>query len=831
MTGHPIDRKQLCPCGSGRRYKHCCGRPGAGPAVGSIMAQALAAQRNGDLTAAAARYREALDLAPDQPDCLHMLGVALYSLSRYREAAQLIRKAGDLTGWRLPGIAHNFGLVLGARLACRNSGLGAGLRREYDRWLAEREQAQRPDYAPLVSIPIPSHNHAAYVGRALDSVFAQTYPRLELIVIDDGSTDGSPDLILDKLRDCPFPHRFLVRANRGAHHTLNEAVRLARGEFINPLNSDDLFDPSRIARMVEAIAQRGYEWGFALCACIDEAGRTIAPHPGRLAGRLAEAEDMVRSADTVGSALLADFNPAVSSGNLFFSRALFDRLSGFRHFKSAHDWDYCLRALWLAEPGFVPQPLYRYRWHRANTIRESPARNLSETIRVTADYHALALHQRPVNRFAPSRATMGLDYLARNLAAGHGAALAPATLKELDDEVTMMDQLAARKNGRARDAGLNVVGFFRGDFGLAESARALAETCRVGGITATFRDPDIPLGSRQSNRSMDALLSDDMPFSNTLFYLNPDQIRAIWHRYTDRGELEGQRLIGYWYWEIDAFPEKWRYALDLVDEIWVATDFVGNVMRRATDRPVTKIPHAIDIVLPRTYLRAEFSLPEDKFLFLFTFDFGSYAERKNPAAVIRAFQRAFPKTADNVGLVIKCAQGYKYPEKLAVLREYAAEDPRILLLDRLLSREAAYGLQSVCDAYVSLHRSEGLGLGMAECMAQGKPVIATAYSGNLEFMTADNSCLVDYSLIPVRRGDYIDYEPGWHWADADIDHAAYYMRRLLEDPVYRTRLSRRAKADMAARYGHEAVARALRGRLSTFSAQDRPGTPGTSPAS
>jgi glycosyltransferase involved in cell wall biosynthesis len=241
-----------------------------------------------------------------------------------------------------------------------------------------------------------------------------------------------------------------------------------------------------------------------------------------------------------------------------------------------------------------------------------------------------------------------------------------------------------------------------------------------------------------------------MPHRNTLLYLNPDNLKPVWQRLDDRGDLRNRHRIGYWFWEIDAFPTKWRPALDLVDEVWVATDFVGTLVRRATDKPVIKIPHAVDIPPGRQYTRAEFGLPEHRFLFLFTFDFNSFSERKNPRAAIEAFALAFPAARNRAGLVIKCSQGYRYPEQLGELQALAARDPRIVVLDRVLSNADVFGLQRVCDAYVSLHRSEGLGLGMAECMAQGKPVIATAYSGNLEFMTESNSCLVDYALVPVR---------------------------------------------------------------------------------
>lgn len=818
-----IGRTQLCPCGSGSRFKHCCGRLKSTPLttaaseIDRIKSQALTMQRSGKLETAEHLYRQALDLAPEEPDCLHMLGVVLYSLARHREAAPLVRKAGEISRWGLPGILRNFGLIVGERLTGRDAAQMTRLRLQYDAWLEDHNRRPPRNIQPLVSVVVPSYNHAAYIEQALDSVFAQTYPNLELIVIDDGSTDGSPAIIRAKLQECPFPHRFISRENRGAHATLNEAIDVARGAFVNPLNSDDLFEPTRIADMVEAVAGHGFEWGFAGCDYIDGSGRYLTAQANRQVRAWAGIEAMVRAADTVGTALLSEFNPTVSTGNLFFARDLFERVSGFRALRSNHDWDFCLRMLWLAEPRFVAARLYRYRLHATNTISESVERNRKEAYRLLHHYHATALTQAPVNRFAPARSSMGLGYIARCLSTGQGDALTPAMLLRLDDEASALDRHALRRARGTQGSGLNIVGYFRGDIGLAESVRTLARTCQGAQIKAVYQDAAVNLGSRQSNRTMDRYLTEAMPHRNVLFYMNPDQYTPVWRRFAERGKLDGRHVIGYWYWEIDAFPSKWRAALDRVDEIWVATDFVGSVIQRATEKPVHKIPHAIDVTLPRRYRRAEFSLPEAPFLFLFSFDFGSFAGRKNPWATIAAFQRAFPKRQRHVGLVIKCSQGYHYPEQFSALLALAQDDPRIIIFDRLLSREDVYGLQSVCDAYVSLHRSEGLGLGMAECMALGKPVIATAYSGNLEFMTPDNSCLVESTLVPVKPGEFIDYEPGWHWADADTEQAAGYMRRVLEDQAFRRQIGDRARSDMALNFSHDVAARAIRARLSALS--------------
>ncbi|MGB4924565.1 MAG: glycosyltransferase, partial [Candidatus Nitrotoga sp.] len=468
QTSVPPRRLQACPCGSGKRYKHCCGeidtlsKPNASRSFHSIMESALAAQRANELESAERLYLEALELRGGDPDALHMLGVVLYCRHRVREASALIRRAGMATQWQLPGINFNYGLALGERMLGSDTARGARLRLKYDHWLATRPN--KPGYQPLVSIVIPSYNHAEYIEHSLESVYAQTYRNIELIIIDDASNDGSSDIIREKLRDCHLPHRFIARTtNLGAHATLNEAIALAQGEFINPLNSDDLFEPGRIAEMVEKVARNEFEfeWGFSKCVCIDSNNQVITPQKNNRADIISRADESFSSSDTIGSALLGALNPTISTGNLFFSKSLYKKLGGFRDYQSNHDWDFCLRALWYAEPRLVSTDLYRYRLHDSNSIQKSLERNREEYGRLIADYHEQALASLPDNEFAPSKATTGSAYLAKVLAGGQ-ISLPQKALTDLDDELTRQESDFLLKSNDAMGEGLNLVGYFRG---------------------------------------------------------------------------------------------------------------------------------------------------------------------------------------------------------------------------------------------------------------------------------------------------------------------------------------------------------------------------------
>jgi len=429
-----LSRNALCGCGSGRRVKNCCGRLG-GPDVTRTLEQALVLQGEHRLDEARQRYERVLQISPDLPDALHMLGVIHLQTGNVAHALVLLRRAAEAFGWAVPALAHNLGLATATAFAADGSAELFTLWERYDAY-RERQRATRLRFDERVSVVVPSFNHARYVGAAIDSLRMQTRLPDEVIVIDDGSGDDSASRIRGALADFPAPTTLRVRANRGAAETINEAIAASSGDFVGVLNSDDRFAPSRLAAMIDAVACTGAEWGFSRVTCIDEQGTRIAPHRSPLADRLHYACDEVAARDSVGLAFLSG-NPAVSTGNLFFSRSLYDRVGGFADLRYNHDWDFCLRAAVHAEPVFVSSAQYDYRVHGANTIVEPSSYALAEMQDMFARFYDTAVvAQAPDNPFAPLPCIWGRRFFACALTAGHATMLPPRILRDCADRAS-----------------------------------------------------------------------------------------------------------------------------------------------------------------------------------------------------------------------------------------------------------------------------------------------------------------------------------------------------------------------------------------------------------
>jgi glycosyltransferase involved in cell wall biosynthesis len=365
--------------------------------------------------------------------------------------------------------------------------------------------------------------------------------------------------------------------------------------------------------------------------------------------------------------------------------------------------------------------------------------------------------------------------------------------------------------------GVNVVGYFRSELGTGEAARQVVAALDSQQVPVMpIHGQTVPL-SRQGHAYTTAS-PEDAAYPVNLICMNADMLPEFAGQ---AGEefFAGRYSIGLWFWEIARFPERWRSSFSLVDEVWAPTAHIASALEPLATVPLTtvRIPVQPSALEPRS--RAELGLPEDKFLFLVSFDYLSVFKRKNPLAAIEAFRRAFAP-GEGAGLVVKCINQDRDPDAHAQLRAAVAGHPDIEVIDRYMSPQDNSSLTALCDCYVSLHRAEGFGLIPAEAMWLGKPVIATAYSGNLDFMTPSNSLLVDYRLVPVGAGAD-PYPPDAQWAEPDAAQASSFMRGVFDDPDRARALGARAAAEIRRTHSPEAAGRIMRRRLEAIRATGR----------
>ena len=361
------------------------------------------------------------------------------------------------------------------------------------------------------------------------------------------------------------------------------------------------------------------------------------------------------------------------------------------------------------------------------------------------------------------------------------------------------------------ETGVTVVGYVSGDFGVAENLRSVAGCLDKVDYPFDIYEIDAPDVYSKTNARFKDKITDLSNKGVQIYCVNADQVQHVQDKLGEQ-RVKGAYRIGYWFWELSRFPDEWLHALELVDEVWAPTKFIYDALSKVTTKPLIHMPVAVDFELQDHYDHKSFDLSDEKFLFLVSFDFHSFSTRKNATATIAAFKQAFPDHIYDVGLVIKTIHGEKYPEKYAELLDLIKSDTRIHLVNKALSRDEMYGLIKVCDCYVSLHRSEGFGLGLAEAMLLGKPVIGTAYSGNMDFMKHDNSCLVDYKLIEVKEAEY-PYWQNQKWADPDIKQAAEVMHKIYFDEDFLKNLTTKAQETIKSMHSSQIIGMKIQDRL------------------
>ncbi|HET8584948.1 MAG TPA: glycosyltransferase, partial [Casimicrobiaceae bacterium] len=425
-----MSRNDPCPCGSGKRIKHCHGAlatdadsrpsdvsPVTSSAPSALHLRALAIHRTGALRQAESLYRRAIERDPSDVESVHMLGVAQFERMRYHEALELLWNACERSGWKDAVFRHNLGLVLAKLLTPQANERQEALVRAYT--ARERERMAAPASEPLVSAVLVARNHARTIERALDSVVAQTYRNIELVVVVDDSTDDTAAILARRLRTLEVAAQLVTVAHRSEPRAANEGAEAARGRYLAFLAGDEWFAPRRIERMVAEVARPAPLWGFSRVAHAaggsSPAGEIVA-RPGESFG------------SEPASFMIMIPNVVDSDSNLFAARQLFDAAGGFRDVAD-HGADFRERAACDVEPVVVPERLY-FRDPRVDAAADR-ARHAAAEARMA---RAFASDIVPANPFSPLHPANRDVLLRAELRAGHGDRIPAPLLRSLAQE-------------------------------------------------------------------------------------------------------------------------------------------------------------------------------------------------------------------------------------------------------------------------------------------------------------------------------------------------------------------------------------------------------------
>jgi glycosyltransferase involved in cell wall biosynthesis len=411
-------------------------------------------------------------------------------------------------------------------------------------------------------------------------------------------------------------------------------------------------------------------------------------------------------------------------------------------------------------------------------------------------------------------------------------------------------------------AGVNLIGDIRVDTGLGESMRYVSRILDEAGVPNLIYDYVIPPAIHQTDHSCDDKISDSIKYGINIFHINASEMSVA---FMDLGKefFDNHYNIGFWLWEVEDFPQEWMPAFNLIDELWVPSDFEREIFEKITDKPVYTVPYPVADVLDekckknkiqlenenvklqndknektekniefenenckteinqinndKLYYRTYFNLPQDKFLFLMMYDSGSGAARKNPGKIIESFKKAFAPGEQGVGLVVKLKENSG--ADIDYVKSLTKDYDNIYFLDVNMSRDEVNSLISCIDVFASLHRAEGFGLVAAEAMALGTPVIATAWSATTHFMDETSACMVDYEMVELEK-DYPPFRKGYRWAEADSTKASEYMRKLFDDREFYDIMKRNAQDKVHEKLSMKQATSAVRGRFADIYGED-----------
>lgn len=301
-----------------------------------------------------------------------------------------------------------------------------------------------------------------------------------------------------------------------------------------------------------------------------------------------------------------------------------------------------------------------------------------------------------------------------------------------------------------------------------------------------------------------------------IFHLNGAEIEGSLRNIEERqgGFLaQGYNIVAP-AWELPRYPAVWARELDRFDEVWAPTAFVEEAIRPAVSIPVLRVRNACEPHISALLEKSYFGIPQDSFAILFFFDVRSFVTRKNPWAAIEAFNRLVAaRPASKVHLVLKLNYSAAAPGVVAEIKQrIAAFADRVTIIDATLTDNETKNLVRCCDCFLSLHRSEGFGRGPAEAMFLGKPVVATGWSGNMDYMDDSVAFLVKYELRRVNEGEYL-HPQNQVWAEPDVAQAAEFLVRIADDPELARAVGKRARDHMRRHFSDSVLGAVYRQRL------------------
>ena len=685
--------------------------------------------------------------------------------------------------------------------------------------------------APRVSVCIDVYNYADFLPQAIESALAQTFRDLEIIIVDDCSTDSSYEVACHYAQQDSRIRVHRNPANLGMVKNRNACLQLATGEYVKFIHADDyLCSPDAVSRMV---ARLDANPAASLVAC---AMQFVPVTPGAKdrSPKYFSAARFLAGTTVITRCLVEQKNLIGGPSAVLFRRSRAARGFDERYFHAA-DLEMWFHLLEQGCFGYVDEPLVAYRWHarqqtekdrgtltQANDQRALLATYLEKPyVRLRSWMKKFLVHAAVRQTLRRCRQLGKRDTAAEVLREYGGAARYYANLPWCS-----LWKLATKCSRRLYDRvlpyygvqppaalppphplGINVAGFFKGQFGIGESSRAFCRAVTESEFPSTLVNIQSRVHSNRDTKVVSA--SRKNPYGVNLMTFSFDYSRRF---FWDQGPrfFAGRYNIALWYWELEHFPARWHSNFDYYDEIWVPTDFCQRSLAAVSPVPVHKITYPFYTGKTPRPDRAGFSLRENSCVFLFNFDFCSEVARKNPLGVVAAFRQAF-SNADDATLVLKSINSHFDSAGHEQLKQ-AVAGLNVIWIESHLSHERMATLFASADCYVSLHRSEGLGLGMAQAMSLGKPVIATGYSGNLDFMRPGSSLLVDYKLVEIKETSG-PYERGNFWAEPSVVDAAKKMRWVFEHRDEAERLGERGAAEIRTALAPEKTRREIQARL------------------